>query len=84
MPHATGNNEMPAATYGWIGLGRMGLPMALHLRRAMSSASKLIICDINSDRIKAFLQAAKSLGPVEVAFSPRETAEKSVSCSYSL
>lgn len=51
--------------------------MALHLRKQMPYSAKLIVCDINQDRIDTFLVEAQSLGLVEVAYSPREIAEKS-------
>lgn len=70
---------MPSATYGFIGIGRMGFPMALNFRAKMPSGSKLVVCDVNQSRVKEFLQQSKSLGPVDVALSPKEVAEQCVS-----
>ena len=82
MAPLSGNDDqkgMPGVTYGFIGIGRMGFPMALNLRAKMPHASKLIVCDINQARVEEFLVQSRSLGPVEVAASPREVAERCVS-----
>ncbi|KAJ9602699.1 hypothetical protein H2200_012893 [Cladophialophora chaetospira] len=78
MPPASaveGPQGMPRVNYGFIGLGRMGLPMALNLREKMPLTSKLFVLDISKARIDAFLEQSRSLGPVEVASSPKEVAE---------
>jgi 3-hydroxyisobutyrate dehydrogenase len=70
---------MPSVTYGFVGIGRMGFPMALHFRAKMPAGSKLVVCDVNESRVKEFLQQAKYLGPVDVASCPKEVAEQCVS-----
>ncbi|EXJ82706.1 hypothetical protein A1O3_06520 [Capronia epimyces CBS 606.96] len=79
MPSQTeneGQTGMPSATYGFIGIGRMGFPMALNLRAKMPAASTLIVCDVYKPRVEDFLVQSRSLGPVEVASSPKEVAER--------
>ena len=82
MPPASvieGPHGMPRVTYGFIGIGRMGFPMALNLREKMPPASKLVVCDVNKSRIEDFLEQSRSLGPVSDASSPKEVAEQCVS-----
>jgi 3-hydroxyisobutyrate dehydrogenase-like beta-hydroxyacid dehydrogenase len=82
MPSASGNEDpkgMPSVTYGFIGIGRMGFPMALNFRAKMPPASKLVVCDVNKAHVEDFLVQSRSLGPVEVASSPKEVAEHCVS-----
>ncbi|EON61056.1 3-hydroxyisobutyrate dehydrogenase [Coniosporium apollinis CBS 100218] len=78
---------MSDATWGFIGLGHMGYPMAKNLRAKMPASNTLIILDVNSDAMKRFVEeskaAAKSSGAgadsmkVETAQNAREVAEKS-------
>ena len=82
MLSATGNEDpkgMPSVTYGFIGIGRMGFPMAIKFRAEMPAASKFVVCDINKAHVEDFLEQSRSLGPVEVALSPKEVAEQCVS-----
>lgn len=82
MPSPSSNEEpkaMPGVNYGFIGIGRMGFPMALNLRAKMPPESKLVILHVNKAHIEDFVQQSQSLGPVEVASSPKEVAEKCVS-----
>ncbi|KXS94526.1 hypothetical protein AC578_4145 [Pseudocercospora eumusae] len=48
------------------GLGVMGYPMAMNLRKKIASDRTLLVCDINQDAIKRFQDQTKSLGPVKV------------------
>lgn len=76
------SQAVPNVTYGWIGVGRMGYPMALHLRALLPTTSKLVVCDVNAERVARFVEESKSLsktGAVEVASSPKEVAEQCVS-----
>lgn len=58
-------------TYGFIGLGRMGLNMAQNLRKSLPASDELVVYDINS-------AACKSLnGPVEIAPDIPSLANKS-------
>lgn len=75
----TEDGGMPSVTYGFIGIGRMGYPMALNFRAKMPARSKLVVCDVNQSRVEEFLKQSKSLGPVDVASCPKEVAEQCVS-----
>lgn len=68
---------MPNATYGFIGLGNMGSGMAKNLREKMPQQSLLIVCELDKKRREDFLSSARGL--IEVADTPREVAERSVS-----
>lgn len=74
---------MPNVNYGFIGIGRMGFPMALNVRAKMPSGSKLVVCDVDHSQVERFLRQSKSLGPVEAASCPKEVAEQCVSVVYS-
>ncbi|KAJ9643671.1 hypothetical protein H2204_001816 [Knufia peltigerae] len=67
---------MPNVNYGFIGIGRMGFPMALNVRAKMPSGSKLVVCDVDQSQVERFLHQSKSLGPVEAASCPKEVAEQ--------
>ncbi|KAK5160793.1 hypothetical protein LTS14_001806 [Recurvomyces mirabilis] len=62
------------ASYGFIGLGQMGYPMASNLRSKISSSDKMYIHDVNPAVTEQF---AKEIGNVEIAQSVRDVAEKS-------
>jgi 3-hydroxyisobutyrate/3-hydroxypropionate dehydrogenase len=66
----------PNAIYGFIGIGVMGYGMAMNLRRKIPSTSKLILCEINQARREQFVGEASPNGPIEVAHTPRQVAEK--------
>jgi len=63
------------ATWGFIGLGRMGYPMAKNLRAKLPATDTLIVQDVNLNATKQFL-AEHSEGVI-VADTVREVAEKS-------
>ncbi|KAI4232222.1 MAG: hypothetical protein L6R40_007470 [Gallowayella cf. fulva] len=75
------------ATWGFIGLGRMGYPMAQNLRAKIPETDTLIIHDQNRDVAQKFHEevgiAAAGAGAegkanaIEVSESPRDLAEKS-------
>jgi 3-hydroxyisobutyrate/3-hydroxypropionate dehydrogenase len=80
--HVNGANgeehaEVPAVTYGFIGLGQMGWGMATNLRKKIPQNSKLVICELMESTRVRFVKETEGL--VEVANSPREVAEKAVS-----
>ncbi|GAB7346753.1 hypothetical protein MBLNU459_g1858t2 [Dothideomycetes sp. NU459] len=52
------------ATYGFVGLGRMGLPMARNLRSKLPSSDKLVVYDVNTEATQSI---AKEMQGVEVA-----------------
>lgn len=61
------------------GIGTMGYPMTLNLRKKIPNSAILVIAELNQDAVKRFLEETKELGDVIVPQSPREVAEKSVS-----
>ncbi|EER24708.1 hypothetical protein D8B26_004932 [Coccidioides posadasii str. Silveira] len=71
------------ATWGFIGLGQMGYPMAKNLRAKIPESDTLLICDSNPDATKRFT-AEQSGKRIEVASSPRELAERSETIITSL
>jgi hypothetical protein len=73
-------NSMPNVTYGFIGLGNMGSGMAKNLRAKMPKKALLIVCELDEKRRKDFLSSVEGL--IEVADTPREVAERSVSLKY--
>ncbi|KAI9053699.1 hypothetical protein LZ554_002652 [Drepanopeziza brunnea f. sp. 'monogermtubi'] len=62
-------------TYGFIGLGAMGYPMALNIRQKSSPDSPLYIFDVYRPSCEKFLAETKSHGPVHIAKSAREVAD---------
>lgn len=68
------------ATWGFIGLGRMGYPMARNLRLKIPADDSLVIFDVNQSASKKFLEEMGSAasGGVVVADSVSDVAEKSV------
>jgi 3-hydroxyisobutyrate/3-hydroxypropionate dehydrogenase len=68
---------LPNATYGFIGIGVMGWPMAQSLRRRMPKSSALVICELNKSRRDNFI--AETEGLIKVAESPKEVTEQAVS-----
>jgi 3-hydroxyisobutyrate/3-hydroxypropionate dehydrogenase len=56
----------------------LGYPMAKNLRAKVPEADELCVCDTNPAVTENFLSEAKAMR-VQVAQSPREVAEKSVS-----
>ncbi|KAF2276588.1 3-hydroxyisobutyrate dehydrogenase-like protein [Westerdykella ornata] len=53
-------------TVAFIGLGVMGYPMALNLRKGLDSSYTLLICDVVEDALARFIRDAEGHGPVEV------------------
>ncbi|KAF4552125.1 Hypothetical protein D9617_11g009740 [Elsinoe fawcettii] len=62
------------AVYGFIGLGRMGYPMAGNLRAKLPLTDTLVVYDVNSDATSNFKSEHKG---VEVVSSVRDIAIKS-------
>jgi len=56
-------------TYGFIGLGQMGLPMAENLAAKLTKQDVLYVNDVDSERVKQFTETsrAKHLQNVEIA-----------------
>jgi 3-hydroxyisobutyrate dehydrogenase len=76
MPSAT-SSSLPNVTYGFIGIGVMGRGMALNLAKKIPKSSKLVVCELVEARRDSFMAEAGSIA--EVAYSPREVAERAVS-----
>ncbi|RAR11219.1 3-hydroxyisobutyrate dehydrogenase-like protein [Stemphylium lycopersici] len=55
----------PNTTVAFIGLGVMGYPMALNLRKGLDSSHTLLVCDVSDDALSRFQKDAEGLGPVE-------------------
>ncbi|KAF2119447.1 3-hydroxyisobutyrate dehydrogenase-like protein [Lophiotrema nucula] len=66
----------PDKTVAFIGLGVMGYPMALNLRKGLPSSHTLLICDVVESAIARFLQDAEGQGPVEVIKSGHEAVQR--------
>ncbi|KAF9467453.1 hypothetical protein BDZ94DRAFT_1134899, partial [Collybia nuda] len=64
--------------FGWVGLGAMGYPMVIQLRRKMSKSNHLCIFDINRAVLERFVEEMSGEGPISIASSSKEVAEKSV------
>ncbi|PSN62119.1 hypothetical protein BS50DRAFT_577977 [Corynespora cassiicola Philippines] len=62
------------ATWGFIGLGRMGYPMAKNLRAKLPADDVLFVQDVNAAATKKFLE--ENPQGVRIAENPREVAEK--------
>ncbi|KAJ4298913.1 hypothetical protein N0V90_004156 [Kalmusia sp. IMI 367209] len=55
----------PDNTVAFIGLGVMGYPMALNLRKGLPASHTLLVCDVVPSSISTFHSQTTSLGPVE-------------------
>ncbi|KAH7063333.1 NAD binding domain of 6-phosphogluconate dehydrogenase-domain-containing protein [Macrophomina phaseolina] len=64
------------ATWGFIGLGRMGYPMAKNLRAKLPKNDTLVVHDVNTKATASFANEVGQQG-VHVAADVREVAEKS-------
>ncbi|EGD98503.1 3-hydroxyisobutyrate dehydrogenase [Trichophyton tonsurans CBS 112818] len=62
------------ATWGFIGLGQMGYPMARNLRAKIPASDTLLVCDANPETTARFIAETEN---VKVASGPRELAEQS-------
>lgn len=69
--------KLPETRFGFIGIGQMGWGMAMNLRKKIDPSSKLVVCEVSENRRNQFIKEAP--GPVEVANSPKEVAERAVS-----
>ncbi|KIW66018.1 hypothetical protein PV04_08226 [Phialophora macrospora] len=61
-------------TYGFVGIGVMGYGMATNLRAKIPQTAKFVLCEINEARRDQFIKECHL--PVDVAYSPKEVAEK--------
>lgn len=49
-----------------LGLGVMGYPMALNLRKGLDDSHTLLICDVSTDALERFQRDAEGKGPVSI------------------
>ncbi|KAI9808856.1 MAG: hypothetical protein M1827_007179 [Pycnora praestabilis] len=75
MASTNGHSELPHATYGFIGLGSMGYPMAQNLRSKIPPSSKLVVCEVVKPQLERFVSETK--GDIEIGETPKEVVEKS-------
>jgi len=66
----------PAKTIAFIGLGVMGYPMAVNLRKGLSEDHTLLICDVNKEALSKFQKEMEGKGPVEVVENGLEAVKK--------
>ncbi|KAE8447530.1 hypothetical protein EG329_010660 [Mollisiaceae sp. DMI_Dod_QoI] len=66
----------PAKTVAFIGLGVMGYPMAVNLRKGLGHEYTLLICDVNKDAIAKFQKQMEGQGPVQVVENGLEAVKK--------
>lgn len=66
--------NLPGVTYGFIGIGVMGFPMAQNLRRRIPSTARLIINELNQEAVEKFLNETQPSDNISVASSAREVA----------
>jgi len=64
------------ASWGFIGLGAMGYPMAKNLRAKVAEGDTMTVFDVNSASLEQFAKEAQP-SRVHIAKTPREVAEKS-------
>lgn len=72
-------------SFGWIGLGAMGFPMALQLRQKVPPDSTLYIYDVDNGAMERFVEAArniKAVANIQIMSNAREVAEESVRPLY--
>ncbi|KAF1950476.1 3-hydroxyisobutyrate dehydrogenase-like protein [Byssothecium circinans] len=56
----------PNKTVAFVGLGVMGYPMALNLRKTLPETHTLLVCDVDASALSQFQSETTSSGPVEV------------------
>jgi 6-phosphogluconate dehydrogenase len=68
---------------GNVGLGVMGYPMALNLRKKVGSEYTILICDVVQDALQKFQEEAAGTGPIEVVQTGYEAVQAAVHIPYS-
>ncbi|KAI9799837.1 MAG: hypothetical protein M1825_004398 [Sarcosagium campestre] len=74
------SSKSKQATWGFVGLGRMGFPMAKNLRAKLPPTDTLFIHDLNTNATQTFAEEVGVAAPgtdtgVHIARNPREVAE---------
>lgn len=70
-------SPLPQATWGFIGVGKMGFPMAKNLRSKLPDTDTLVIHDVNTSATQSFVSEVAKPSSVQIARSVRELAERS-------
>ncbi|KAL6245332.1 hypothetical protein RBB50_008107 [Rhinocladiella similis] len=65
------------ADFGFIGLGNMGFQMAGNTRKHMTASATLHIFDVVPEACERFIKKFGSFGPISIAHTSKEVAEKS-------
>lgn len=68
--------NLPTATYGYIGIGVMGFPMAQNLRRRIPKSSKMIINEINKSAVDKFLSETQPNENITAVSTAKEVAQQ--------
>ncbi|KAF8576264.1 3-hydroxyisobutyrate dehydrogenase [Ramaria rubella] len=63
-------------SFGFVGLGAMGYPMAVQLRRKLPVSTSLCIFDLDSAALQRFVRATGGFGETQIAGSAKEVAER--------
>ncbi|KAF8893404.1 6-phosphogluconate dehydrogenase [Infundibulicybe gibba] len=69
------NTNLPR-TFGWVGLGAMGYPMAIQLRRKLPPTAEMFIFDLNEVILQHFISETAQFGRVYATESAREVAQQ--------
>lgn len=69
-------------SFGWIGLGAMGYPMAMNLRKRVPTDSVLLVNDVDRTAVERFIRESSEFGRVVEAATARDVAEQSVRTEY--
>ena len=67
------------ATYGFIGLGNMGMGMAKNVREKIPATSKMLVCELVRAQRDEFCSTTEGL--IEAVDTPKAIAEQCV-CTY--
>lgn len=60
----------------------MGYPMAVNLRKGLSSEYTLLICDVNKEALAKFQKEMEGKGPIEVVENGLEAIKKAVRLTF--
>lgn len=66
-------------SFGFVGLGAMGYPMAVQLRRKLPSSTPLTIFDLNKNALNRFYDENEGFGPINIVESAKAVTELAVS-----
>lgn len=66
----------PDKTVAFIGIGVMGYPMAINLRKGLPTSHTLLICDVVTSALSTFQSETSDLGPVAVVQNGYEAIQR--------